>query len=301
VGKLTGTRIVSQFCQNRLYELLSRLAIAGFLDSQRLYFETNGILQYQDNVVSGERYALQNVLPKYITSNEPVVCDVGANCGDFTEEVLAYFPNARVVAFEPHPNTFRKLSARLSTLSAHTTAHNVGLSSSVGESRLYDYELNDGSSHASHYYAVLADLHREKRITSHCVPITTLDAFCRNNGIQWIDLLKIDTEGHELEILRGAAGLLSAQKIGIVQFEFNEMNVISRTFLKDFYQILKEFDFYRVSKDRLIVLGEYDSRYEIFKFQNILAIRSDLQAVDAGHDNNSSRSNLHPARYDSVW
>jgi FkbM family methyltransferase len=281
VGRLPGTRAVSQFCQNRLYELLSRLATAGVLDSQRLYFETTGILQYQDHVVSGERYALQNVLPKYFTSNEPVVYDVGANRGDFTEEVLAHFPNARVVAFEPHPATFRKLSARLSTLSAHATAHNVGLSSSVGDSRLYDYELNDGSIHASHYSAVLTDLRKEKRITSHCVPVTTLDDFCRSNGIQWIDFLKIDTEGHELEVLRGAAGLLSAQKIGIVQFEFNETNIISRTFLKDFYQILKKFDFYRLSRDRLIVLGEYSSRYEIFMFQNILAIRRDLRHVDA--------------------
>ena len=60
-----------------------------------------------------------------------------------------------------------------------------------------------------------------------------------------------------------------------MQFEFNEMNVISRVFLKDFYDLLgDEWDFFRLDTRKLIYLGRrYDSANEIFKFQNIVAIR----------------------------
>jgi hypothetical protein len=51
------------------------------------------------------------------------------------------------------------------------------------------------------------------------VPITTIDQFCADNSIETIDFLKIDTEGHDLEVIKGASRILAEQKIGIVQAE----------------------------------------------------------------------------------
>jgi hypothetical protein len=70
--------------------------------------------------------------------------------------------------------------------------------------------------------------------------------------------------------------MLKENKIKIIQFEFNEPNVANRVFLKDFYQLLPNFSFYRIKIGGLIPLGEYNSKNEIFRYQNILAINKNI-------------------------
>ncbi len=81
--------------------------------------------------------------------------------------------------------------------------------------------------------------------------------------------------------------MLSNGKIEVIQFEFNEMNVVSRTFLKDFYDILSNYDLCRLDSNKLIPLFKYESKNEIFQFQNFLATQVSqtkkqliVQAVD---------------------
>jgi len=65
--------------------------------------------------------------------------------------------------------------------------------------------------------------------------------------------------------------------IDIIQFEFNEMNIISRVFLKDYYELLPQYNFYRISSKYLIPMPIYKTENEIFKFQNILAINKSIE------------------------
>jgi hypothetical protein len=51
------------------------------------------------------------------------------------------------------------------------------------------------------------------------VALETLDGFASRHGVEHIDLLKIDTEGHDLEVLKGAAGMLDRNAISIIQVE----------------------------------------------------------------------------------
>lgn len=51
------------------------------------------------------------------------------------------------------------------------------------------------------------------------VDVTTIDAFCERYRIDFIDYLKIDAEGHDLDVLHGADGMLTSQRCGIVQVE----------------------------------------------------------------------------------
>ena len=69
--------------------------------------------------------------------------------------------------------------------------------------------------------------------------------------------------------------------IDLIHFEFNEMNVASRIFFKDFYDLLKGYRFYRMLPDGLIDLGEYKAyQMEIFGYQNIVAIRHSSRFMD---------------------
>src|SRR5271166_3137622 len=254
--------------RENLHRLLVRLARAHLVDTQRLFYETNGILQYQNPIVSGERYVIQNVLSKYSCNKSLRIIDVGANIGDYTQELLNYYPNADIIAFEPHPIAFLKIAERFAKKCDRVSTYNLALGSKNGEFTLYDYEANSDNSHSSFYPEVIEEIHRGK-LTKNTVQVVALDDFCQQHAIERIDLLKIDTEGHELEVLRGARDLLTKGCIKLIQFEFNEMNVYSRAFLRDFYEMLNGYRLFRLAEDRLLSLGDYDTRYEIFKFQNI--------------------------------
>ena len=106
------------------------------------------------------------------------------------------------------------------------------------------------------------------------VELRTLDEVPGELGLARIDLLKVDVEGHELPVLKGARGLFDAGAIEAVQFEFGERSLYSRTFLRDFFELLgPAFDFFRVTPFGLRRL-EYSPAAEIFVQEaNYLAMR----------------------------
>lgn len=227
-----------------------------------------GILNYTNLKVSGERSFLKNYLP----GKKGVIIDIGANEGKYCEEILKFNKKIRIYAFEPHPLTFQRLALHFED-HGNVTTINQGLSSEKGYFKLYDYPNNDGSSHASLYADVLIDIHGIKDAFSHEVSLTTLDTFVENQKIQEISLLKIDTEGNELEVLRGGILTLRNKKIKAIHFEFNEMNVASRSFFKDFWKILDEYEFYRMLPNCLLPIKKYNPiTCELFAYQNIVAI-----------------------------
>jgi FkbM family methyltransferase len=105
------------------------------------------------------------------------------------------------------------------------------------------------------------------------VPCVTLDQFCTDEGNDAIDLLKIDVEGHELSVLRGASGLLSAGQIGFVQFEMSPAWIETHTFLRDILDALGP----RYRTSRILHMGldpvEWTYKDEVFEPANYLAER----------------------------
>jgi hypothetical protein len=96
-------------------------------------------------------------------------------------------------------------------------------------------------------------------------------------GITKINLLKVDAEGHELSVFKGASNALQNATIDVVQFEFNEMNVISRTFFKDFYDLLKDFLLVRLTPHGALPFTSYSASIcEVFCLQTIVGFRRDL-------------------------
>ena len=256
-----------------------RAAIQGMarlarIDLLTLAYNDLGILKYQDATASGEEFVVRVVLKRCFQRQQLVVFDVGANSGTYSRLLYEAFPTAQIHAFEPLPDAFAALTLALEDTTITCVPAALGRVS--GNQPIFTYASDTRSQHATLYKSVLADLHRSRDYTSVAVPVLTLDEYCAEQNVPTIDFLKIDTEGHELEVLRGGRRMLAEKRIKMVQFEFNEMNIVSRVFLRDFYQLLEGFRFYRMDSRRLIPLPHYQSRNEIFAFQNFLAAREDI-------------------------
>ena len=236
-----------------------------------------GILKYQDDNISGESFLIKDVLSKYILENDQVIIfDVGANVGNYTKKLVDSYSQSLIYSFEPSQASFAQLSKRFKC-NPKVTLENVALGSVSNQSVLYSYDNDPGSEHASLFSEVLQQLHGVNEIGSQKVQVITLDEYCLSQEIKRIKFLKIDTEGNELDVLRGANKMIDSDRIDLIQFEFNEMNVISRVFLKDFYSFLSnKYSIYRLDSRQLIPLPYYDTLNEIFKFQNFLAINKKL-------------------------
>ena len=234
-----------------------------------------GILNYGSLRASGERNFLEKVLGVYALpgTQKCVVLDVGANVGNYTREILSISHAVEIYCFEPHPTNVTKLREMVEPMA---TVLPSAVGAAAGSLELFDYLDADGSSHASVYKDVFAKIHRRPHV-SHSVAVTTIDAFVTKANIQHIALLKIDTEGHELAALVGASQALKNRCIDVVQFEFNEMNIASRTFLGDFFEILPNYRFYRLLSDGWIPLVDRPLE-NIFAYQNIVAIRDGSRA-----------------------
>ena len=271
----TINRMFSKKQKERFIVVLSNLLGINLLE---LAYKNIGILKSQDYEVSGEAFVIESVLPKVIGKTKQIIFDVGANEGEYSKLLSEHFSNAEIYSFEPVVDTYSILNSNLSQ-NKNIKCFNIGLGDKQEVVDIYTYDTKDNNKHASVYSSVITDLHYAPNdIKSFTVAMDTIDDFCNKEEISCIDFLKIDTEGHELSVLKGATSLLKKKAVKLIQFEFNEMNIVSRVFLKDFYDLLNqyEYDIYRMDEKRLVDIRKYKSRNEIFAFQNMLAVRKDI-------------------------
>lgn len=232
-----------------------------------------GINNYENSHISGEEHLLRTLMKK---EPAPVVFDVGGNVGGYIRLARSFSSTARIYSFEPHPGNFAGLCAVAEELGAH--AFNFGLSDREMQTTLYDRaDSPKGSAHASLYLKVVTDLHGQESTAVAC-SLRTLDAVMAELDVSHIHLLKVDTEGHELAVLRGGVEAIAQGKVDYIHFEFNEMNVLSKTFLRDFMEFLPQYSFYRLLPEGFLPLPghEHSVMREQFIYQNILAVRDDF-------------------------
>jgi FkbM family methyltransferase len=235
----------------------------------RPFYRQMGILNTETEL-SGETFLIESVLPALLKTSNPTFFDIGANVGKYSSLLLQNFPSATIHAFEPSPETYRRLEKNMAGKKVRLVPK--GLSDQTGRANFFDYGDVASSSHASLFSDVLKSLHKAKHIKTLSIELILLDSYLQSENLNVVDFIKIDTEGNELAALKGAKKSIKAGGLPLIQFEFNEMNVISRSFLRDFYEILPDYRFFRLMPHGLLPLGDYTSRNEIFAFQNILAV-----------------------------
>lgn len=151
--------------------------------------------------------------------NAAVIFDVGANIGTTTLFFAQKNPRATIYAFEPHPDTFIRLKENIALNDfSNTLLINEGLGEKMEYLNLY--EVNSSN----------PGMNRIKRKDNdHDYPfktvyINTIDQFVKVNKIEKIDFIKIDVEGFELSVLKGAEETLKASK-PIIFLELDDNNL----------------------------------------------------------------------------
>ncbi len=165
---------------------------------------------------NGERW-----LPSLL-GEAPVVFDVGFHDGATARAVLEARPLARVTGFDPSRFALEAYRSGFAD-DGRVSLENIALSSEPGETEFFDYEN------------MCSSLSRRKESleapSTYRVPVSTLDAYCDEKGVEHIDFLKVDAEGYDLHVLEGATRMLGKSAIAIVAFEFASGWAASRRYL----------------------------------------------------------------------
>lgn len=144
--------------------------------------------------------------PVAYTEAKQTVLDLGCFRGFFVQEWVKVCPNATIHAFEPAPDTFSKLVERWGE-DARIRLVQAGIGAEQGE-----IEFNSSAEKGYFNSFLNVDDEALKRVNFSVndmkkikVPVTTLDTYVTEQNIQKIDLIKVDVQGFELNVLRGAA------------------------------------------------------------------------------------------------
>jgi FkbM family methyltransferase len=162
-------------------------------------------------------------LSKAWGSTVTIIFDVGANIGQTSRQARDAFPDARIHAFEPHPETFGKL--KISAAQDRFLAYQLALGEKDGEATFYEYASSGEGSLINSLTPNARFPLQYGHSATGCISVTcsTIDSFCAEHKIDHVDLLKIDTEGFDLNVLRGAERMLRQRAIKFVYVEFNDL------------------------------------------------------------------------------
>ncbi|HEY0976147.1 MAG TPA: FkbM family methyltransferase [Flavobacteriales bacterium] len=171
--------------------------------------------------------------------------DVGANNGQSALLYAETHPKAEIHSFEPVAATF-DLLVRNTRAEERIHCHRYALGSSTGQARMSSM----GTDRMNRILGAEAAAEQVE-----VMPMITLDDFLAQRRIERVSYLKIDTEGHDLEVLEGASGALRDQRIDLVELEAG-MNP-HNTFHVPFHELAV-----RMAQDGYALFGIYHQTHE---------------------------------------
>ena len=195
-----------------------------------------------------------------------LVFDVGANKGDWTRAVLKLKKDVQVIAFEPDPAMYEIFAA--DRFPENVNCENEGLGAEKGEFTLYVHASSGMNSF------VKRGMFDEGELTEKKARITTVDAYCAEHHIEKVDYMKIDVEGFELGVLRGAQRMLKEKRIAALQFEYGGTYLDSGISLREIFDLLHAAGYavYKLLPREAMKIDAYSPLLEDYQYSNYAAV-----------------------------
>lgn len=178
----------------------------------------------------------------------PMIFDVGANRGQSAIQFNEFFRKPTIHSFEPTPSTFDVLKKKCTEL-ANAKPWNFAVGSEKGMLKLHENTFSEMNS-----LLPKTKLAWGEELSQIQVEVITLDEFAAEQGIEFIHLLKSDTQGFDMEVFKGAKDLMMKDKIGLLFFEV--------TFVELYENLPKLGELFTLlESNRFKLIGIYDHNY----------------------------------------
>lgn len=209
---------------------------------------------------------------KYISDGK-IFIDVGGNKGLYTKGLLEVYNPKQIHVFEPSKTNIDILKNKYFN-NKIVNINEYGLSNINSNTILYSDESGSGlgsltKRNLDHFGIDFS--------TVEDVKLIRFDEYFKSSNIDdIIDLLKIDVEGHEMQVLEGVGDLIT--RIKIIQFEFGGCNIDTRTYFQDFWYFFKKnnFQIFRITPFGNYEIKNYKEKYERFQTTNYFCVNKNL-------------------------
>lgn len=211
------------------------------------------------------RKTFRKIVPK---EKAITLLDIGAHVGEFSGECRKLNPRIRIIAVEPQVSCHQKL---IESCGPEAIILEELLSSSVKEVNFLISQNRDRKGRIT----LLEGSGKSRALLR---TTNTIDNILAKYQIDYVDILKIDTEGHDFEVLKGARDSLANNKIGLVIFEITYRLSEYGQSPKDIEMFLRSFNygfFYRSTPRFRPILLEKLNPFELHT-QNILVSKYPL-------------------------
>jgi FkbM family methyltransferase len=254
------------------------IALHGGPVARGLYRQARRFVQAYENFdyemdTNGESALLRRLA----SADVRTVFDVGANRGAYALRCKSALPHAMVHCFEIVPSTFARLQQ--ATVGASGMKINpFGLSDQAGE---IDVQTSSSDGLSAIIGESAQAIHPGRSWQTTRSRVERGDTYCAERNIEHVDLLKIDTEGSDHMVLKGFEAMLTRGAVGLVQFEYGMISIVTKFMLRDFYLYLEPRGF-EIGKlmPATVALEPYHPRHEDFRGPNFVAVhksRPDLK------------------------
>lgn len=168
---------------------------------------------------------------KKLDKNKLTIFDVGANIGQSINRFRKKFKKAKIYSFEPNPKIYKNL-IKIQKTDSNLKVFNFALSNKNSLAHLYRYKESGQNS-----------LYPKKNERNFFIKINTqkISTFIKKNKIKKIDLLKIDTQGSEIDIIEGCGDYL--KKILIIEIELIFDDTYNKNSISKIEKILSKYGF----------------------------------------------------------
>lgn len=211
-----------------------------------------------------------DIIKKHLKNNIDVYVDVGAHNGEMIEIISNEFVVNKILAIEPNPDCYLKL--KKIKYFKKLLIFNLALSDKKG----FDFlkighistmstinDLNDKSVYTKFKKIIMSIFYFSNQIYKRKIKIKKdlLSNILKLSKIKKIDLLKIDTEGHEFNVLKGAKKFLKNTHLVLFEFHYDD-SIIKKYSYNDVNNFLQKENFKLISKNKMILRKGYELIYK---------------------------------------